>query len=58
MQHQRPPKPQKKSFRTKDSKAHIPYDSCVMEHGDPDFQDLRVRKVTKKKLNFFEKLFS
>jgi hypothetical protein len=58
MQHQRPAKPQKKSYRTKDTKEHIPYDSAVMEHGDPDFVDLRVKKTIKKKKGFFERFFS
>ena len=58
MQHQRPSKPQKKSFRTKDNKEHIPYDSSVMEQGDPNFVDLRVKKSVEKKKGFFERLFS
>jgi len=58
MQHQRPSKPQKKTFRSKESKEHIPYDSSVMERGDPDFVDLRVPKPVEKKKGFFEKLFS
>ena len=52
MQHQR------KSFRTKETKEHISYDSSVMEHGDPDFVDLRVKKTVMKKKGFFEKFFS
>lgn len=58
MQHQRPAKPQTKSFRTTDTKKHIPYDSSLMEHGDPDFVDLRVKKIPKKKKGFFEKFFA
>lgn len=56
MQHQRPTKPQKRSFRTKDTKNHIPYDISVMENGDPDFVDLRVKKTIEKKKGFIASL--
>jgi hypothetical protein len=58
MQYQRLAKPQKKNFRTKDMKEHIPYDSSLIEHGDPDFVDMRVKKTTRKEKGFFEKFFS
>ncbi len=58
MQHQRPAKPQKASFRTKDDRKSVKLDRSLMERGDPDFKDLRVKKTPKKKKSFFEKLFS
>ncbi len=58
MQHQRPAKPQKANYRTRDTKKHTPFNRSLLEHGDPEFKDLRVKKVTKKRKSFFEKLFS
>ena len=57
MQRQRPTKPQKKSFRTTKHDKHIEFDSSLMEHGDPDFVDMRIKKTLKKKKGFFQKLF-
>ena len=58
MQHQKPAKPQKKSFTTTDVQSrHIEFNPSLMEHGDPDFVDMRVKKMVKEKKGFFEKLF-
>jgi hypothetical protein len=57
MQHQKPAKPQKKSFRTTKHDKHIEFDSSRMEHGDPDFIDMRIKKISKKKKGFFRSLF-
>ena len=57
MQQQKPAKPQKKSFRTTDHDKHIEFDSSLMEHGDPNFVDMRIKKIPKKEKGFFKNLF-
>jgi glutamate mutase epsilon subunit len=58
MQQQKTTKTQKRSFRTTEYDKHIEFDSELMEHGDPDFIDMRIQKLTRKKKGFFESLFS
>ncbi len=58
MQHQRPAKPQKTSFRTKEVRKRTPFNKSLLEHGDCDFKDLRIKKTPQKKIGFFKRLFS